>query len=70
MKELNINGYKENILERSDYPIEKCKQILNGKCTTVLGYGPQGRGQGLNMRDHGFNVILGIRRGSSWDKAI
>tara|TARA_B110000196_G_scaffold99989_1_gene86863 strand:- start:5309 stop:6352 length:1044 start_codon:yes stop_codon:yes gene_type:complete len=70
MKELNINGYKENIIERSDYPIEKCKQILNGKCTTVLGYGPQGRGQGLNMRDQGFNVILGIRRGSSWDKAI
>jgi ketol-acid reductoisomerase len=70
MKELNINGYKENIIERSDYPIEKCKQILNGKCTAVLGYGPQGRGQGLNMRDQGFNVILGIRRGSSWDKAI
>jgi len=70
MKELNINGYKENIIERSDYPIEKCKQILNGKCTAILGYGPQGRGQGLNMRDQAFNVILGIRRGSSWDKAI
>ena len=70
MKELNINGYKESIIERSDYPIEKCKQILNGNCTAVLGYGPQGRGQGLNMRDQGFNVILGIRRGSSWDKAI
>ena len=70
MKELNINGYKEQIIERSDYPIEKCKEILNNKVTAILGYGPQGRGQSLNMRDQGFNVILGLRKGSSWDKAI
>ena len=70
MKELNINGYKEQIIERSDYPIEKCKEILNDKITAILGYGPQGRGQSLNMRDQGFNVIVGLRKGSSWDKAI
>ena len=70
MKELNINGYKEQIIERSDYPIEKCKEILNKKITAILGYGPQGRGQSLNMRDQGFNVIVGLRKGSSWDKAI
>ena len=70
MKELNINGYKEQIIERSDYPIEKCKEILNDKITAVLGYGPQGRGQSLNMRDQGFNVIVGLRKGSSWDNAI
>ena len=69
MKELNINGYKEQIIERSDYPIEKCKEILNDKITAILGYGPQGRGQSLNMRDQGFNVIVGLRKGSSWDKA-
>jgi len=27
MKELEINGYKETIIERSDYPIELCKEI-------------------------------------------
>ena len=70
MKELNINGYKEQIIERSDYPIEKCKEILNDKITAILGYGPQGRGQSLNMRDQGFNVIVGLRKGPSWDKAI
>ena len=70
MKELNINGYKESIFERSDYPIEKCKKILNKEVTAILGYGPQGRGQSLNMRDQGFNVIIGLRKGSSWDKAI
>ena len=31
MKELNINGYKEQIIERSDYPIERCKEILSKK---------------------------------------
>ena len=70
MKELNINGYKEQIIERSDYPIEQCKEILNNKITAILGYGPQGRGQGLNMRDQGFNVIIGLRKGPSWGKAL
>lgn len=70
MKELDINGFKELIIERSDYPIERCKEILDNKTTAILGYGPQGRGQGLNMRDQGFKVILGLRKGGSWDKAI
>ena len=70
MKELDINGFKELIIERSDYPIEHCKKILDNETTAILGYGPQGRGQGLNMRDQGFDVILGLRKGASWDKAI
>ena len=70
MKQIDINGYKEEIIERSDFPIEKCKTILKNKVTTILGYGPQGRGQGLNMRDQGFNVILGLRVGASWNKAL
>ena len=70
MKQIDINGYREEIIERSDFPIEKCKTILKNKVTTILGYGPQGRGQGLNMRDQGFNVILGLRRGASWNKAL
>ena len=49
MKELEINGYKETIIERSDYPIELCKEILNEEVTAILGYGPQGYGQGLNL---------------------
>ena len=69
MKELNINGYTETIIERSDYPREKCKSILENEVTAILGYGPQGYGQGMNMRDQGFNVIIGLRRGSSWEKA-
>ena len=70
MKTINIGSHEEVIIERSDYPIEKCHEILKDEITAILGYGPQGRGQGLNMRDQGFKVILGIRKGRSWDKAL
>ena len=70
MKEINIAGHSEIIIERTDYPVERCKSILKEEVTAILGYGPQGRGQGLNMRDQGFQVILGVRRGRSWDKAL
>lgn len=70
MKTIDIKGHKETIIERSDYPLEKTKEILSSETTTILGYGPQGRGQGLNMRDQGLNVILGLRKGRSWDKAL
>ena len=70
MKELNINGFTEKIFERSDFPIQICKDILDKETTAILGYGPQGYGQGLNMRDQGFDVILGLRKGISWNKAL
>ena len=49
MKEIEINGIKETIVERSDYPIEQCKENLGDEVTAILGYGPQGRGQGLSL---------------------
>jgi ketol-acid reductoisomerase len=70
MKTIEIKGIKETIIERADYPIEKTRKILDKETTAILGYGPQGRGQGLNMRDQGFKVHLGLRKGRSWDKAL
>ena len=70
MKKLDIKGFKEQIVERSDYPLEKQRKILEGETIAVLGYGPQGRGQSLNMRDQGFEVLLGLRKGNSWEKAL
>ena len=71
IKTLSINGYSEKIYERSDYPLQKSKHILKGEKISVIGYGPQGRGQSLNLRDNGFDVILGIREnGESWNKAL
>ena len=70
MKEIEINNIKETIIERTDYPIERCREILKDETTAILGYGPQGKGQGLNMRDQGFKVIIGLRKGRSWDLAL
>ena len=53
MKTIEIKGIKENIIERTDFPPEKLKQILGKETITILGYGPQGRGQGLNFNHEG-----------------
>merc|ERR1711871_1416309 len=37
---------------------------------SIIGYGPQGRSQALNLRDNGFNVNIGLRKGDSWNKAL
>ena len=45
--------------------------FLKDDTIAVIGYGVQGPGQALNMRDNGFNVIIGQRQGTpSWDRAI
>jgi len=37
----------------------------------LIGYGSQGHGQGLNLRDNGLNVIVGVRKdGTSWKEAV
>ncbi len=43
---------------------------LKGKKVAVVGYGIQGRAQALNLRDSGVDVIVGVRRGKSWEKAV
>jgi ketol-acid reductoisomerase len=43
--------------------------VLKGKKIAVIGYGSQGRGQSLNLRDSGLDVIIGLRPGKSWQKA-
>jgi ketol-acid reductoisomerase len=63
MKEMKIGDTTEIAIERSDYPPEKVRQILANETVAVLGYGVQGRGQSLNMRDNGVKVIVGQRKG-------
>ncbi len=43
---------------------------LKDKCVAVIGYGSQGRGQSMNLRDSGVNVVLGLREGGkTWKQA-
>ena len=44
-------------------------KALAGARICVLGYGSQGRAHALNLRDSGFDVVVGVRRGDSWKKA-
>jgi len=71
MREIEIGGVKETVVERADYPPERLRQVLGNETVAVLGYGVQGPGQALNMKDHGVKVIVGQREKTrSWDKAV
>src|SRR4051795_11550342 len=70
MKEIRIGNTVEQCVERADYPPDRVKQILGSETIAVLGYGVQGKGQSLNMRDNGLSVIIGLREGSKgWQQA-
>ncbi len=45
------------------------KKALRGARIAVLGYGSQGRAHALNLRDSGYDVVVGVRKGDSWNKA-
>ncbi|GAK03163.1 LOW QUALITY PROTEIN: ketol-acid reductoisomerase [Geomicrobium sp. JCM 19037] len=45
------------------------ENVLGGKTIAVIGYGSQGHAHALNMKESGVNVIIGIRKGRSWEKA-
>ena len=71
MANMNFGGTEENVVTREEFPLEKAQEVLKDETVAVLGYGVQGPGQALNMKDNGINVIIGQRKGSaSWDKAI
>lgn len=67
---VNIKGIEEAVFKRSCMSMQECRDIIGKRTITTLGYGPQGRNQSLNLRDNGFNIILGLRKGTSWEKAI
>ncbi len=68
---LNFGGVEEEVVTRDEFPLEKARETLKDETIAVLGYGVQGPGQALNLKDNGFNVIVGQRKGSkTWDKAV
>ena len=52
------------------YEADADLSVLKGKSIAVIGYGSQGRGQSLNLKDSGLDVIIGLRPGKSWDAAV
>jgi ketol-acid reductoisomerase len=70
MATINFGGVEEQVVTREEFPLEKAREVLANETIAVIGYGVQGPGQSLNMRDNGFNVIVGQRKGKTYDKAV
>jgi ketol-acid reductoisomerase len=71
MATLNFGGVQEEVITREEFPLSHARKTLANETLAVIGYGVQGPGQALNLRDNGFKVIVGQRRPSaSWDKAV
>ncbi len=71
MARINFGGIEENVVTREEFPLEKAREILKNETMAIIGYGVQGPGQALNLKDNGFKVLVGQRKGSkTWDKAV
>ena len=71
MAKIDFGGVMEEVITADEFPLEKAREVLNDETIAILGYGVQGPGQALNMRDNGLRVIVGQREGgASWQKAI
>ncbi|MCP8615753.1 ketol-acid reductoisomerase [Salirhabdus salicampi] len=44
--------------------------VLKNKKVAVIGYGSQGHAHAQNLKESGFDVVVGLRQGKSWDKAV
>ncbi len=71
MAQIDFGGVVEEVITVEEFPLERAREVLSKEKVAVLGYGVQGPGQSLNLRDNGINVIVGQREGSpTWDKAV
>ena len=71
MATMNFGGVSEQVVTRNEFTLEHAKEVLKDETIAVLGYGVQGPGQALNLRDNGFRVIVGQRKDTdSWKKAL
>jgi ketol-acid reductoisomerase len=71
MANIDFGGTIEEVVTSEEFTLQQARDILGKETVAVLGYGVQGPGQALNMRDNGIAVIVGQREGTaSWDKAV
>ena len=60
MAEMNFGGVVETVVTSKEFSLEKAREVLKNE--TI--------GQACNLRDNGFNVIVGQRQGKTYDKAV
>jgi ketol-acid reductoisomerase len=69
---IDFGGVKEEVIMRKEFPMAKARRVLKNETIAIIGYGVQGPAQGLNLRDNGFNVIVGQSKAfkKDWDRAV
>jgi ketol-acid reductoisomerase len=71
MAKINFGGVWEEVVTSEEFTLSRAQEVLKNETVAVLGYGVQGPGQALNLRDNGIRVIVGQREGGkTWQKAV
>jgi len=72
MARIDFGGTRETVVMRKEFPLPRARRVLKNETIAILGYGVQGPAQSLNLRDNGFNVIVGQakRFKKDWDRAV
>src|SRR5512136_2031772 len=72
MAKIDFGGVVEDVVTREEFPVSKAHEVLKNEVIAIIGYGVQGPAQALNLKDNGFNVIIGqapeFRK--DWDRAV
>jgi ketol-acid reductoisomerase len=68
---IDFGGTQEEVIMRREFPMSKALKVLKKETIAIIGYGVQGPAQSLNLRDNGFNVIVGQSKKfpKDWDRA-
>ena len=71
MTQFNFGGVVEDVITSEEFSLQKARDVLQNETVAVLGYGVQGPGQALNLRDNGIRIIVGQREGGkTWQRAV
>jgi ketol-acid reductoisomerase len=71
MTQFNFGGMVEDVITSEEFSLQKARDVLQNETVAVLGYGVQGPGQALNLRDNGIRLIVGQREGGkTWQRAV
>ncbi len=71
MAMIDFGGVKEKVVMRKEFPLARARKVLKKETIAIIGYGVQGPAQALNLKDNGFNVIIGQakRFKKDWERA-
>ncbi|MCK9521890.1 MAG: ketol-acid reductoisomerase [Proteobacteria bacterium] len=71
MATIDFGGVKETVITRKEFPISRARRVLKNETIAIIGYGVQGPAQALNLKDNGFNVIIGQSKEfiKDWNRA-